>query len=48
MQPGENMKQVPLVFIVMFGKAKVVYGAVFGTVLDQLPTVLAVGYHGGF
>ena len=35
------MKQVPLVFLVMSGKAN--YDTVFRTVLDQLPTVSVVG-----
>ena len=36
------MKQVPLGFVVMSEKAKVDYGTIFRTVLDQLPTVPAV------
>jgi len=36
------MKQVSLVFVVMSGKAKADYGAVFRKVLNQLSTVPAV------
>jgi len=36
------MKQVPLVFVVMSGKAKADNHAVFRTLLYQLPTVSAV------
>ena len=39
---GENMKQIPLVFVVISGKAKADCGAVFRTVLYQLSNVPAV------
>ena len=34
---GENTKQVPLVYVLMSGKSRANYRAVFTALLDQLP-----------